>query len=112
MCSGTCPALGHAPDLSLLAAQMGIPQEVLDDITAVSGELSKARRKRAVPEGTATAEQVAELRVASSFPLHKVSQPGILALDLQPGQVRTWEHRGAGSGHSCGVTGRATRRHY
>lgn len=49
--------------------------------------LSSGRRKRAVPAGTATAEQLATYTLTGSFPLHKTTQPGITALALHPTQV-------------------------
>jgi hypothetical protein len=50
--------------------------------------LSSGRRKRAVPEGTATAEQLGSYTLTGSFPLHKTTQPGITALALHPTRVR------------------------
>lgn len=49
--------------------------------------LSSGRRKRAIPEGTATADDIAAYTLLGSFPLHKTTQPGILALALHPDQV-------------------------
>jgi len=64
-----------------------IPAEVLADVTAVSTELSKGRKKRAVPTGTAAVEEVAEYSVVGRYPLHSTSKGGILSIDLQPGNV-------------------------
>lgn len=51
-------------------------------------QLSTGRRKRAIPEGTATPEAIASFTLKGSFPLHKTTQPGILALALHPTEVR------------------------
>lgn len=50
--------------------------------------LSSGRRKRAIPEGTAAPEAIAAFTLKGSFPLHKTTQPGILALALHPTEVR------------------------
>lgn len=49
--------------------------------------LSTGRRKRAIPEGTATPEAIGAFTLKGSFPLHKTTQPGILALALHPTEV-------------------------
>lgn len=55
--------------------------------TQTNTALSSGRRKRAIPEGTATPEAIASFTLKGSFPLHKTTQPGILALALHPTEV-------------------------
>jgi hypothetical protein len=71
-------------------------------------QLSSGRRKRAVPEGTATPEAIGAFTLKGSFPLHKTTQPGILALALHPTEVRGMrgavtplQYRGTGGGRGC-----------
>jgi hypothetical protein len=59
--------------------------------TQTNTALSSGRRKRAIPEGTATPEAIASFTLKGSFPLHKTTQPGILALALHPTEVRRTE---------------------
>jgi hypothetical protein len=66
--------------------------------TQTNAELSAGRKKRGVPEGTASAEAVAAFTLRGSFPLHKTTQPGILALALHPTEVRD---TGCARGRPC-----------
>lgn len=61
-----------------------LPDAVLEVLNQTNAELSSGRRKRAIPEGTATPEGLASFTLKGSFPLHKTTQPGILALALHP----------------------------
>ncbi|KAF8055477.1 PRP19 [Scenedesmus sp. PABB004] len=56
---------------------------VLDETNAA---LSSGRRKRPVPPGTASADDVGRFTLAGSFPLHKTTQPGVTCLALNPDQ--------------------------
>eukprot|EP00879_Flechtneria_rotunda_P002006 GHRR01002183.1.p1 GENE.GHRR01002183.1~~GHRR01002183.1.p1 ORF type:complete len:517 (+),score=206.67 GHRR01002183.1:358-1908(+) len=60
--------------------------EVVAVLEQTNSQLSSGRRKRAIPEGTATPEQIASYSLTGSYPLHKTTQPGILALALHPTQ--------------------------
>lgn len=73
-CIVTVPSPAHALPLFSLYAQ-------------TNAALSSGRRKRAVPEGTASVEQLGSYTLTGSFPLHKTTQPGITALALHPTQV-------------------------
>lgn len=55
--------------------------------TQTNAQLSSGRRKRAVPEGTASPETISSFTLKGSFPLHKTTQPGILAMALHPTEV-------------------------
>ena len=81
-------AAPDGPPASKRAKVQGISQEVLDDLTAVSTELSKGRKKRQIPENTATVGDLEGYGMVGSFPLHKTIAGGILSLDLQPDKVR------------------------
>eukprot|EP00882_Tetradesmus_deserticola_P005719 GHRQ01006021.1.p1 GENE.GHRQ01006021.1~~GHRQ01006021.1.p1 ORF type:complete len:526 (+),score=265.32 GHRQ01006021.1:450-2027(+) len=61
-------------------------QDVIAVLDQTNAALSSGRRKRGVPEGTATAEQLGGYSLTGSFPLHKTTQPGITALALHPTQ--------------------------
>merc|ERR1712205_113155 len=62
----------------------GITKEIVKKMTSMSGKLSKGRKKRAVPEGSATAEQVAGYSEKGSHPIHSASKPGILCVAVDP----------------------------
>lgn len=64
------------------------PRGTYSNPQQTNAELSSGRRKRAIPEGTATPEGLASFTLKGSFPLHKTTQPGILALALHPTEVR------------------------
>ncbi|GAB4816362.1 hypothetical protein N2152v2_003408 [Parachlorella kessleri] len=63
-------------------AKAGITPDVTERLTATSNELSKGRKKRVIPPTLASPEDFASFQLASSFPLHKTTQGGILSLDL------------------------------
>ena len=68
------------------AATAGIPEEVLTELTDVNAQLSKQRKKRAVPESLASPDDLAALTLASSNPLHKTTQGGITCIEIKPDQ--------------------------
>ena len=55
-------------------AKAGITPEVIDAMTAMSGTLSKGRKKRVVSATVATAEELEAFSLLSSHPLHKTTQ--------------------------------------
>jgi pre-mRNA-processing factor 19 len=61
-----------------------IPEEVLSELQEVNAQLSKQRKKRVIPESTATPDDLASLTLINNVPLHKTTQPGIAALDVSP----------------------------
>mmetsp|Transcript_2602 Transcript_2602/g.4424 ORF Transcript_2602/g.4424 Transcript_2602/m.4424 type:complete len:504 (+) Transcript_2602:171-1682(+) len=61
-----------------------IPEEVLQELTEVNVTLSKSRKKREVPKGQASPDEVARLNLLASAPLHKTTQGGIEAVDIHP----------------------------
>lgn len=70
----------------------GITKEIIKKMTATSGKLSKTRKKRAVPEGSATAEQITGYKNKGSHPIHAASKPGILCVSVDkkdPNKVAT-----------------------
>ncbi|PNH07333.1 U-box domain-containing protein 72 [Tetrabaena socialis] len=64
----------------------GIPDDILADLAEVNSTLSKGRKKRPLPDSLATAEDLASLALSGSFPLHKTTAGGIVALDVNPQQ--------------------------
>lgn len=73
---------GAAPSKRSKGEPLG--DAVLEVLNQTNTQLSSGRRKRAVPEGTATPEAIGAFTLKGSFPLHKTTQPGILALALHP----------------------------
>jgi hypothetical protein len=65
---------------------------VLDEVAEVNAALSKARKKRVVPDSVATPEEVAGYTLVGSYAVHSASKGGIADIDLHPQQV------GEGSG--------------
>jgi len=55
-------------------AKSGITEEALTLMTETSAQLSKGRKKRAIPEGTATGEDIASMALSSSHPLHQINK--------------------------------------
>jgi len=62
--------------------EAGITKAIIKKMTAVSSTLSKTRKKRAVPEGHATQEQIAKYSEQSAHPIHAASKPGILTVSV------------------------------
>jgi len=60
--------------------EAGITKEIIKKMDATSAKLSKTRKKRAPPEGHATAEQISGYKSLSSHPIHAASKPGILCV--------------------------------
>mmetsp|Transcript_13631 Transcript_13631/g.29224 ORF Transcript_13631/g.29224 Transcript_13631/m.29224 type:complete len:512 (-) Transcript_13631:704-2239(-) len=71
------------------AKKANIPEEVLEELTNVNQTLSKSRKKRAVSESLATAEELATASVLSSHPLHKTTTGGIVCIDINPYSAST-----------------------
>ena len=61
-----------------------LPEEVLEELTSVNAQLSQGRKKRAIPEGLASTEDLASASVLGSHPLHQTTAGGIVSLDLNP----------------------------
>ena len=61
-----------------------MPEAVLEELTAVNAQLSKGRKKRAVPDSLATPEELASASVLGSHPLHQTTAGGIVSLDVNP----------------------------
>ena len=61
-----------------------LPEEVLEELTSVNAQLSQGRKKRAIPEGLATTDDLASASVLGSHPLHQTTAGGIVSLDLNP----------------------------
>lgn len=64
----------------------GITQEIIDAMTECNATLSKGRKKRVFPEGTAAMDDIRSFSLLSAIPLHKTTQGGITAIDLAPGE--------------------------
>jgi pre-mRNA-processing factor 19 len=78
-------AEASAPDeASKRQRKQAIPEEVVEELQAVNQQLSKGRKKRVISSSLATVEELAGATVQSSFPLHKTTQSGISAIDLNP----------------------------
>lgn len=74
-------------DVEMEAAPVDeIPESVISNITALSKKLSKGRKKRAMPEGLASKENIQNWQPKSSFTHHLSSSPGILCVDIHPDQ--------------------------
>jgi pre-mRNA-processing factor 19 len=65
-------------------APVAIPAAVIEKMAEKQKELSKGRRKRAIPETWATADGLKGYTVRGSYPIHKASAPGILCVDAHP----------------------------
>lgn len=78
---------GEAKDAGAKKAKAGITEDVVQAMTALSKELSKWRKKRAIPEELATPEDIAAYTLQANQPLHKTTDAGIASVDLMPGRV-------------------------
>merc|ERR1712159_575117 len=76
--SATAAAAPPAMDVE----EAGITKEIVKKMTATSAKLSKTRKKRAVPEGHASSEEIAAYKEAGSHPIHAASKPGILCVSV------------------------------
>lgn len=66
----------------MVQAKGGITPDIVDAMTKHSATLSKSRKKRQISETLATPDEVANLALAGSFPLHKTTQVNVtLRLD-------------------------------
>jgi hypothetical protein len=59
-----------------IQAKAGITKEVGEHMTEHSKVLSKGRKKRVMPEGLATVDEIEKLGLLSSHPLHKSTKVG------------------------------------
>lgn len=66
--------LGRAHDS--VQAKAGITKEIGEHMTEHSKVLSKGRKKRVMPEGLATVDEIEKLGLLSSHPLHKSTKVG------------------------------------
>lgn len=69
-----------------------LPEGVKAELTACNTALSATRKKRQMPEGLASVEQLAAGRLINSHPVHKTTT-GIVALDSEPGNEKVWDSR-------------------
>ncbi len=60
-----------------MQVKAGISEEIIDVMTNTNAELSKGRRKRSVPAGTAAMDDVRSFSLLNTIPLHKTTQVGI-----------------------------------
>ncbi|GMH44311.1 hypothetical protein BSKO_12245 [Bryopsis sp. KO-2023] len=65
-------------------ARVGISAEVGQELQAISGKLSKGRKKRVISESVATVEDISKYSLTSSHPLHKTNKGGILWIAVNP----------------------------
>ena len=66
--------------MSVLQAKAGITKEIQDNMTEASKALSKGRKKRVMPEGLATVDEIEKIGLLSSHPLHKSTKVRALTL--------------------------------
>ena len=64
----------------MLQAKAGITKEIQDHMTEHSKVLSKGRKKRVMPEGLATVDELEKFGLLSSHPLHKSTKVSALTL--------------------------------
>jgi len=76
---------GEGGGESMEGVENGITDDLKQRIKDRADELSKYRKKRAIPSTLATAEQIKDFVMKSSASaLHKASDPGITSLDIHP----------------------------
>ena len=63
-----------------IQAKAGITKEIGEHMTEHSKVLSKGRKKRVMPEGLATVDEIEKLGLLSSHPLHKSTKVGSEAM--------------------------------
>ena len=61
-------------------AKAGITKDIQDHMTEASKVLSKGRKKRVMPEGLATVDDIEKFGLLSSHPLHKSTKVRVLTL--------------------------------
>jgi len=66
----------------------GISEDIKAKLQEKSVELSSERKQRKISDALAKAETIKEYSAMSSTPTHKSSEPGILCLDIHPGQEK------------------------
>ena len=66
--------------MSVLQAKAGITKEIQDNMTEASKALSKGRKKRVMPEGLASVDDIEKFGLLSSHPLHKSIKVRVLPL--------------------------------
>lgn len=77
-----------APKAGDLNTPIGISDAVLADITSTWEGLSKGRKKRPLPEGLPSPEEMGKWTAVEEHALHSTSKPGVLALDVSPLEAR------------------------
>jgi len=65
-------------------AEDGLTAAILEQLDATHKKLSKGRKKRPMPDGLATVEDLKEYACTSTHTHHSASKAGILCLDLHP----------------------------
>ena len=70
--------------VSVVQAKAGITEDVSNHMLEHSKELSKARKKRVMPAGLATAQEIEAFSLLSSHPLHKSTKVPCLPRSLPP----------------------------
>jgi len=62
----------------------GLTEAILEQLDATHKKLSKGRKKRPMPDGLASVDDLKAYAVTSSHTTHSASKPGVLCLDLHP----------------------------
>jgi hypothetical protein len=62
-----------------------MPDAVIEELTSVNAQLSKARKKRAISPTLATVDELEGMAVIASHPLHKTTAGGIVSIGINPG---------------------------
>jgi len=65
-------------------AEEGLTDAIKEQLDATHKKLSKGRKKRPMPDGLASVDDLKSYVVTSSHTTHSASKPGILCLDLHP----------------------------
>eukprot|EP01138_Halocafeteria_seosinensis_P007972 gb/GECG01008145.1/.p1 GENE.gb/GECG01008145.1/~~gb/GECG01008145.1/.p1 ORF type:complete len:498 (+),score=68.19 gb/GECG01008145.1/:1-1494(+) len=63
----------------------GIPDDALQKMKDKAKALSKARRNRKIPEGTASKEDISSFSITRSEKIHKTAKPAVNSVDISPG---------------------------
>eukprot|EP00191_Tetraselmis_sp_GSL018_P012099 CAMPEP_0177611664 /NCGR_PEP_ID=MMETSP0419_2-20121207/20654_1 /TAXON_ID=582737 /ORGANISM="Tetraselmis sp., Strain GSL018" /LENGTH=500 /DNA_ID=CAMNT_0019107493 /DNA_START=165 /DNA_END=1667 /DNA_ORIENTATION=- len=82
--NGKRPAESEDAAQEAKRAKSGITSEAEALMTETSAKLSKSRKKRTIPEGTAGQDDIEALALASSHPLHKTTKGGINHIAICP----------------------------
>ena len=100
-------ATSQATRVCISQAKAGITKEIVDQMMEQSKVLSKGRKKRVMPEGLASVDDIEKFGLLSSHPLHKstkVSSPFHTGVDCRPARsAQTCKLRG-GLDQAAGAT--------